>query len=275
MSKRKRMKVLQNQIYPSIKTESTKYFSMVNRENIISSRQIETVKIREVLSNITNLFNEIYFLLEKEDDVVEKGDWWDQMKKMVGTPNSAPNEEKLKYEIIEELEEFPIIPSFTIFFFKAFDIFLNLIKGINLISLVLVMKTHSFFQRVKPMLIQFSVKLQTKIQQVDLNVKESIEKRTTKFLMNLRKKRPAQYYQIMSLYLKMKNVITKPKDVLRRLFWLISYSYLKIFQIPTYLLEKMNPNLTRILEKSWSDFYKYCTKILEFWRKTEVFKELN
>ena len=84
-TKRKRLNVIHNQIYPSIKTESTKYFNIVNQENLVTNRQIETIKIRQMISNITNLFNEIYYLIEKEDEIEEKGDWWDQMKKVKRT----------------------------------------------------------------------------------------------------------------------------------------------------------------------------------------------
>jgi transcription termination factor Rho len=78
---KKRLDILQNQIHPEVKTESTKYFGLVNQENILSKRN-ETVKIRQVFSNISNLFQEIYLLLEKEDEIIEKSDWWDQMKKV-------------------------------------------------------------------------------------------------------------------------------------------------------------------------------------------------
>jgi hypothetical protein len=203
---KKRLDVLQNQIHPSeMKTESTKYFGLVNQENILTKRN-ETVKIRQVFSNISNLFQDIYLLLEKEDEIVEKSDWWDQMKKvkikkkinfskMVSHPQNSSTEKEKKV-LIQEIEEFPVIPSFTVFFFKSVDLFLNSIKAINLICLVTVMKTHLLFKRLKPRIIKVSMKLQSKMEDVNLNVKASIETRTTKMLMNLRKKRPAQYYQM-------------------------------------------------------------------------------
>jgi hypothetical protein len=114
---------------------------------------------------------------------------------MVSQPQ-PPSIEKEKRILIQEIEEFPVIPSFTVFFFKSVDLFLNSIKAINLICLVMVMKTHLLFKKLKPSIIKVSIRLQTKFEEVDMNVKASIETRTTKMLMNLRKKRPAQYYQM-------------------------------------------------------------------------------
>lgn len=110
--------------------------------------------------------------------------------------SEKPKTEEKKQAFQEELKNVPIVPIYANTLFYGVEATLQVLKAINLLSILLLVKFHKKFEKSKPNLIDQTNKVQTKINNVDYSIKNLYQKRITFLLLYLRQNRPKQYYQL-------------------------------------------------------------------------------
>jgi hypothetical protein len=275
MSEKRRQTILTNQIFPNLpkksQNESASYFQDLDQGILFESR-INVIHVKEILSRIGNLLHDIYFLIEQDEIEVKKPDLWTSFSNFVFFTKS---DQEIQEEYKEEIKDLPYVPITASVLFWTMEAFLQICKILNLLVLYALVRFHKYIERMKPKIIENSYLFQKKLSDLELNPKIIFSSQISRLLSYLRQRQPKRYYQFMSIYLKVRNVILIPRDMMRSIFWIFPFLYLRMLFLPSWLFETVTPSIFHIGEKKWSEFYIHCKKFVDVLRKSEVYKELN
>ncbi|EFC50123.1 predicted protein [Naegleria gruberi] len=242
------------------KSSSVGFDLPIEEEDDPSSKQNFNVN-NNASSNTNNTVYSIDKMLFKLFNASSNSDGIDFNEK------SSENE-KIKPEYYTTIDR-PITSSMIILFV---EILLNIIKSLAILTLLTVTYVHDRFNFfIKPIIVIELSKLENHLSDLMLNFRKYFRIGTNakltvaRLLAKIRNNNPKNFYMILSVYLRMKNLMQIPKSFVNQLFWTITSIYLNILLFCIFIFEKIaSPKLLHLIYMSNDKFLEILNNLLTF-----------